>query len=155
MLAWSEILASYNLKCSCKIKIGKKIIVQNYKYIYMYVCMYVCMYVYKTLEEMAWRGKGGDSAGCSINRVRLEHTTESQARKLLIPKVWVSVMSDSREPMDSSLPGSSCPWDSPGKKTGVGCHSLLQEIFLTWGSNPGLFHCRQILYHLSHQGSSY
>ena len=45
------------------------------------------MYVYKTLEEMAWKGKGGDSAGCSINRVRLEHTTESQARKLLIPKV--------------------------------------------------------------------
>ena len=36
---------------------------------------------------------------------------------------------------------------------GVGCHSLLQEIFPTQGSNPGLLHCRQILYHLSHQGS--
>ena len=43
-----------------------------------------------------------------------------------------------------------CPWDSPGKNTGVGSHSLLQGIFLTWGSNPGLLHCRQILYHLSH-----
>ena len=38
-----------------------------------------------------------------------------------------------------------CPWDSPGKNTGVGCHFLLQGIFLTQGSNPGLLHCRQIL----------
>ena len=44
-----------------------------------------------------------------------------------------------------------CPWDSPGKNTGVGCHSLGQGIFLTQGLNHGLFHCRQILYHLSHQ----
>ena len=47
-----------------------------------------------------------------------------------------------------------CPWDSPGKNTGVGCHFLLQEIFPTQGSNRGLPHCRQMLYHLSHQGSS-
>ena len=38
-------------------------------------------------------------------------------------------------------------------KTGVGCHSLLQGVFLTEGSNPGLLRCRLILYHLSHQGS--
>ena len=38
-----------------------------------------------------------------------------------------------------------CPWDSPGKNTGVGCHSLLQGIFPAQGSNPGLLHCRQIL----------
>ena len=41
----------------------------------------------------------------------------------------------------------------PGKSTGVGCRFLLQGIFLTQGSNPGLLHYRQILYHLSHQGS--
>ena len=46
-----------------------------------------------------------------------------------------------------------CPWNSPGKNTGVGCHFLLQGIFLTQGSNPGLPCCRQILYHLSHQGN--
>ena len=45
------------------------------------------------------------------------------------------------------------PWDFPGKSTGVGCHFLLQRIFLTQGSNPGLPHCRQTLYHLSHQES--
>ena len=38
-------------------------------------------------------------------------------------------MSDSLQPTDRNLPGS-CLWDSPGKNTGVGCHALLQEIFL-------------------------
>ena len=35
----------------------------------------------------------------------------------------------------------------------MGCYTHLQGIFLTQGSNPGLLHCRQILYHLNHQGS--
>ena len=47
---------------------------------------------------------------------------------------------------------SGVPLPSP-KNTGVGSHSLLQEIFPTQGSNPGFLHCRKILYHLSHQGS--
>ena len=42
-----------------------------------------------------------------------------------------------------------CPWDSPGKNTGVGCHDLLQGIFPTQGSNPDLLYCKQILYQLS------
>ena len=46
-----------------------------------------------------------------------------------------------------------CPWDFPGKNTGVGCHSLLWGIFLTQGLNPDLLHCRWILYCLSHHGS--
>ena len=46
-----------------------------------------------------------------------------------------------------------CPWDSPGKNTGVGCHALLQGIFPTQGSNPGIPHCGRILYYLNHQGS--
>ena len=45
------------------------------------------------------------------------------------------------------------PWDFLGKSTGVGCHFLLQGIFLTQGLNLGLPHCRQTLYPLSHQGS--
>ena len=51
------------------------------------------------------------------------------------------------DPMDCSPPGSSVYEDSPCKNIGVGCHAPLQ------GLNPGLPHCRQILYHLSHQGS--
>ena len=45
------------------------------------------------------------------------------------------------------------PYDFPSKSTGVGCHLLLQGIFPTQGSNPGLLYCRQTLYPLSHQGS--
>ena len=55
--------------------------------------------------------------------------------------------------MDCSLPRLLSPWDFPGKNTGVGCHFLLQGIFPTQGSNPGLPHCRQMLYRLSYQGS--
>ena len=55
--------------------------------------------------------------------------------------------------MDCSLPGSSIHGNSPGKNTGVGCHALLQGFFPTQGSNPGLPHCRQILYYLNNQGS--
>ena len=57
------------------------------------------------------------------------------------------------DPMGFSSPGPSVRGDSPGKSTGVGCHSLLQGIFPTQGSNPVPLHCRQILYHLSQQGS--
>ena len=59
-----------------------------------------------------------------------------------------SVMSDPLWPH-----GLYSPWNSPGQNTGVGCHSLFQGIFPTQGSNPGLLHCRWILYQLSHQGS--
>ena len=58
------------------------------------------------------------------------------------------------DPMDCSLPGSSVHGDSPGKNTGVGCHTLLQGIFPTQGLNPGLLYCRQILHCLSHQRST-
>ena len=66
-----------------------------------------------------------------------------------------SVVSDSLQPMACSPSGSSVYGDSPGKNTAVGCHALLQRILPTQGLNPGLLHCRQILYYLSHQGSNY
>ena len=49
-----------------------------------------------------------------------------------------------------------CPWDFPGKNTGVGCHFLLQEIFLSQGSNLHLLNYRQIFFlPLSHWGSTH
>ena len=71
------------------------------------------------------------------------HESESVSRSVCL------TLSD---PMDCSPPGSSvlgilCP----GKNTGVGSHSLLQEIFPTQGLKPRLLNCRQILYNLSHQ----
>ena len=55
-------------------------------------------------------------------------------------------MSDSFQPHDLYS-----PWNSPGHNTGVGSHSLLQGVFPTQGVNPGLLHCREILYHLGPQ----
>ena len=59
-----------------------------------------------------------------------------------------SVVSDSLQPH-----GLYSPWNSPGH-TGVGSHSLLQGIFPTQGLNPGILRCRQVLYQLSHKGTS-
>ena len=59
-----------------------------------------------------------------------------------------SVMSDSLR-----LHGVYSPWNSPGQNTAVGSLSLLQGIFPSQGLNPGLWHCRLILYQLSHKGS--
>ena len=69
-----------------------------------------------------------------------EWKCESLSRVQLLATPWAVALQD-------------CPWDSPGKNTWVGCHALLQGIFPAQGSNPSLLHCRQILYHLSHQGS--
>ena len=64
-----------------------------------------------------------------------------------------SVVSDFLWPHGQQPARVLCPWDSPGKNTGMGCHALFQGIFPTQGSNPGLPHCRWILCRLSHQGS--
>ena len=62
---------------------------------------------------------------------------------------------ESRSVVSASLRshGLYSPWNSPGQNTGMGSLSLLQGIFPTQGSNPGLLHCRWILYQLSHKGS--
>ena len=61
-----------------------------------------------------------------------------------------SVMSNSLQPY-GLYTRLLCPCNSPGKNTRLGCHFLLQGIFLNQGLNPGLPHCRQMLYHLSHK----
>ena len=71
---------------------------------------------------------------------------------LLTPLQWKS---ESRSFVSDSLwpQGLYSPWNSPGQNTGGGSLSLLQGLFPTQGSNPGLPHCRRILYRLNHQGS--
>ena len=61
-----------------------------------------------------------------------------------------SVMSNSLRPQELYS-----PWNSPGQNTEVGSLSLIQGIFPTQRLNPGLPHCRWILYQLSHKGSPY
>ena len=50
-------------------------------------------------------------------------------------------------PMDCTLPELLCPWSFPGKNTGVGCHLLLQGIFLTQGSNSHPLRWQADFYH--------
>ena len=80
-------------------------------------------------------------------------TTEPVRKPQLLVQLHVSeseshsVMSDSLQPH-----GLYSPWNSSGQDIGVSSPSLLQQIFPTQGSNPGLPHWRQILYNLSNQG---
>ena len=81
---------------------------------------------------------------CIAKRISYMYTYESVSH---------SVTSDSLQTYGLLPIRPLCPWNSPGQNTGVDSRSLLQGIFSTQGSNPGLPHCRQILYQLSHQGS--
>ena len=69
---------------------------------------------------------------------------------------WKWSESESRSVVSDSLRdnGLYSPWNSPDQNTGVGSRSLLQGTFPIQGSNPGLPHCRWILYHLSQEGSN-
>ena len=61
--------------------------------------------------------------------------------------VSCSVVSDSLQAHELWPTRLLCPWDFPGKNTGLGCHALLQGIFPIHGSNPRLLHPRWVLYH--------
>ena len=87
---------------------------------------------------------------CSFQNTLMVHYL---FRSLCCAVLSHSVLSTLCNPMDCSPQGSFVHRGSPGKNTGVGCHALLQGIFPTQGSNPGLPHCRWILYHLSHHKS--
>ena len=99
---------------------------------------------------------------CAATKTQLSRTKKFLRRQLLtsIPTI-LSVKS--KAPFMKVKVVQSCPtlqphrlhspWNSPGQNTGVGSLSVLQGIFPTQGLNPGLLHCRQILYQLSHEGS--
>ena len=84
----------------------------------------------------------------SVKHVGLCCTQKSQVHERKKKSESHSVVSDPLQPH-----GLYSPWNSPGQNTGVGSLSLLQGIFPTQGSKPGLLHCRQILYQLNHKGS--
>ena len=94
------------------------------------LCCNRCNFIYliwDKIQEVGWW------------KVSLLHYLKSESR---------SVVSNSLQPH-----GLYSPWNSLGLNTGVGSLSLLQGVFQTQGLNPGLPHCRQILYQLSHKGS--
>ena len=83
-----------------------------------------------------------------IHKWKYKHLIQKYFKQIESESESCSVMSTSLRP-----PGRYSPRNSPGHNTGVGSLSLLQGIFPTQGSNPGLSHCRWILYQLSHKRS--
>ena len=83
-----------------------------------------------------------------IQKVKVKMKSLSRARLFVTP--WTVAY---QAPPSMEFTRLLHPWNFPGKSTGAACHFLLQGIFLTQGSNPGLVHCRQMLYRLSHQAS--
>ena len=97
---------------------------------------------------------GGNSVFL-LARLEVTHWQCSPRYKGRSESVICSVVSNSLWPYRLQPARLLCAWDSPGKNTGVGCHALLQGIFPDQRLNLSLLHCRQILYHLSHQGSPF
>ena len=85
--------------------------------IYMYIYIYIYLFIYFTKEYMLLL-----LLSCQVTSDSFETSWTGASSRLL------------------------CPWDFPGKKTRVGCHFLLQGIFLTEGLNLCFLHCMQILY---------
>ena len=106
---------------------------------------------------MGRRGSTSREPSSRANRSVLCSELGAGLRWHLLPSVQAVLCSVSQscptlcDPMDYRPPRRLCPWGSLGKNTGVGCHALLQGIFSTQGSNPGLLHCRWNLHRLSHQ----
>ena len=85
---------------------------------------------------------------CSALR-SLVGQVESIKWRLKVLKMLVAQSCPTLQPHGLQPPRLLCPWNSVVKNTGVGCHALLQGIFLTQRSNPRFMHYRQILYCLS------
>ena len=108
-------------------------------------------------NSLAWRlSTGSQRVGHHWATFTCTRTSLECSRMLTSSICWgFSSVSVSRSvASDSFRPhGLYNPRNSPGETIGVGSLSLLQGIFPTQGSNPGLLHCRRILYQLSHKGS--
>ena len=99
------------------------------------------------------RSAGGNGNAATVDN-GMEFSQKIKNRTLYTTckseSVSYSVVFNSLQPRGLQPVRLLCPWNSPGQNTGLGSHSLLEGIFPTQGSNPGLRHCRQILYHLRH-----
>ena len=107
----------------------------------------------KLSESTLSANQSKDSSNWSSTQSRKSSQFSVRILKLSIGVIGVgfqcqlscSVVSNSLRPHGLQPTRLLCPWDSPGKNTGAGCHFFLQGIFPTQGSNPDLLHCRQTL----------
>ena len=92
---------------------------------------------------------------CALQQLVILRVYDAEVWWLCCAVLSRSVVSSSLHPMDCSLPGSSIHGDSSGKNTRVGFHSLLQEIFLTQVSSPGILHCRIFTIWITREAQEY
>ena len=106
----------------------------------------------KSVCVCVWAG-GGRGSG----RARADFTLKLKGTGRMKPVICCCLVAKScptlLQPRGQQPTTLFCPWDFPGKNTGGGCHLLLQQIFLTQGSNPCLLHWQADSSPLSHQGS--
>ena len=110
-----------------------------------------------TFQTLPKNWRGGNTSqlilqGCHYLMPKPDKDSTHTQRKLQASYLWWTLIlkCESRSVMSDSLWPHRHTWNSPDQNTGVGSLFLLQGIFPTQGSNPGLLHCRQILYQLSH-----
>ena len=104
----------------------------------------------RKIQCFSFEPKGRKKANIPVQR-----QTDRENPLLLKKVLVVQLLSHVRllQPHGVQLARLLCPWDPPGKNTGVDCYFLPQEIFPTQESNLGLLHCRQMIYQLSYEGS--
>ena len=143
---WRLYFTRVSLNCSGKLKQihvhGFKSECSKYVYIWnLFNFSYYYTFFFPTEDSVHWSGSRLFRKDI-LERIRSD------------PLEMVTIfMSDSLQHFGLYPARLLCPWNSPGKNTGVDCHSFLQGIFLTQGLNLDFLRCRQILYCLSHWGS--
>ena len=111
-----------------------------YQFVYPYSIPYCIDYYGKDSKEIKSVNPKGNQPWMFIGRTEAE---QQQLYCCLIAKLHPTLLLPHILQCTRLL----CPWDFAGKNIGMGCHSLLQGIFLTQGLNPSLLHCRRFLYH--------
>ena len=100
-------------------------------------------------NPIRWRSEFHDdwTVAASFPRTGLKEMGEKWPRNSRLFAQSLHSCPTLRDPVDCSPTRLLRPWDSPGKKTAVGCHSLLQGIFPARESKLHLLHCRWVLSH--------
>ena len=128
-------------------KVQSCLCAQSLSHVQLFVIPQYCHFL---LQVLKWGGNKQKLHSKQVGWLEGVHLVSPNSELLLHAYVLRhSVRSSSLWPYGPWPTRLLCPWDSPGKNTGIDCHFLLQGIFPTWRLNLGFLYCRQDLYHLN------